>query len=579
MQNRKSLFVIVFLVLSAQGFAQTTNIPLWAKENWLLNRLEIKAQKDNDLNLSTIKPYMRKVSVAVADSFRAMLLKGQNPAKLTPMDQYNLDRFESNNKEYSRYTSDSFPDWKKGFLRKKPWGKYFFPSAGNLVEVNIKDFYLSVNPVCNFQYGKESDNDNSLYINTKGATLRGLIAKRIGFDFYITDNQERGPSQYTDYVIKNHAVPGNAFYKVFKDNQGYDYFDARGSVTANVTKYINLQFGYDKNFIGNGHRSLFLSDFGAPTLFFKINTRIWKLNYTNLYMELFPRITNTGGNLLDRKYATMHHLGINVTKWLNIGFFESIIFGRPNHYDFSYLVPVIFLRSIEGNNGSPDNANIGFDVKANLFKTVQLYGQLMFDEFNFQEWRKQNGWYGNKQAFQLGAKYVDAFGLNDLDLQFEWNHIRPFTYQHFDSLGVGNYTSYNQPLAHSLGANVQEIIGIVRYQPLHKLYVTGKAMYYKQGLDSAGYNFGSDPRRNYNEDLPLDGQGNPRRYGYDMFSGDPATCLYISLTTSYELFENFFVDLTGVLRNYKQQSVAGEKNTNVFSLGVRWNMFRREYDY
>ena len=32
--------------------------------------------------------------------------------------------------------------------------------------------------------------------------------------------------------------------------------------------------------------------------------------------------------LIDRKYAAMHHLSMNVTKWLNIGLFESVIFGR-----------------------------------------------------------------------------------------------------------------------------------------------------------------------------------------------------------------------------------------------------------
>jgi hypothetical protein len=30
-----------------------------------------------------------------------------------------------------------------------------------------------------------------------------------------------------------------------------------GYFTFGVTKYIDVQFGYDKNFIGNGYRSLF----------------------------------------------------------------------------------------------------------------------------------------------------------------------------------------------------------------------------------------------------------------------------------------------------------------------------------
>ena len=566
MQNRNSLLVILLAFISAPVFAQTTYVPLWAKENGLLNRLEIKAQTNNDLNLSTVKPYMRKAYVAVADSFRGLLIEGQNPLNLTKIDEYNLNRFQANNKEYSKYDVYSIPEWK----RKKPWGKYFFPTTGSFLEVNEKDFYLQVNPIFNFNIGKETNYSDNLYVNSKGVMFRGLIAKRIGFDFYAADNQERGPLQFRQFVDSFQAVPGAAFYKPFKTT-GVDYFDARGSATWNVTKYINMQFGYDKNFIGNGYRSLFLSNFTAPNLFLKFNTRIWKLNYTNLFMELFPvkKSAHNNNEVLARKYSAMHHLSINATKWLNVGLFEGIMFGRENHFDFSYLIPVIFLRSIEGNNGSPDNANIGIDLKANIAKKGQVYGQLMIDEFNFQELKKDNTWWGNKIGWQLGGKYIDVFKISNLDLQLEYNWIRPFTYSHFDS--VGSYTHYNQPAAHPLGANVSEFTGIISYQPMKRLYLTGKVIFSKQGLDSAGYNFGSNPLRSYND-------GRLRYNNYPMYAGVPANNFYSSIVASYEIFENMFVDLSGSIRTYKKTGEA-EMNTNTFSMGIRWNMFRREYDY
>src|SRR4029078_4194699 len=168
--------------------------------------------------------------------------------------------------------------------------------------------------------------------------------------------------------------------------------------------------GYDKNFIGNGYRSLFLSDHGNSNLFFKINTRIWRLNYQNLFMELMPQFKKGGvDTLLDRKYAAMHHLDMNVTKWLNIGLFEGVIFGRKNHFDFQYLNPVIFYRHIEGTIGSPDNAVAGLDFKANIAHTAQLYGQLMLDEFQLSELKRNRGYWANKFGVQLGLKYVDAF--------------------------------------------------------------------------------------------------------------------------------------------------------------------------
>ena len=134
-------------------------------------------------------------------------------------------------------------------------------------------------------------------------------------------------------------------------------------------------------------------------------------------------------------------------------------------------------------NGSADNALVGFDFKANVYKRLQLYGQVLFDEFNLKELKAGKGWWANKFGIQGGAKYINAFGVKNLDLQGEINLVRPFTYTHTDS--VSNYTHYNQPLAHPLGANFMEAIGIVRYQPHPKWTTSARLILYRQGADTA----------------------------------------------------------------------------------------------
>lgn len=571
MQKRYCLATAFFTLLTIAGGAQTTYTPFGGKEQWLLDRLEIKLQANNDFNLSTVKPYMRKVYVRQAEMIDSAMAAGSNPSGFSKVDQYNIDRFLANNAEYALYQKES---WKS----KKPIGP-FYTSKGNLLEVNQKDFYLSVNPAISQQQSVQTEMDGMRpFVNAKGVTARGLIANKIGFSFYATDNQERGPVYFQNRVRQFNAVPGVGFYKNFKTN-AFDYYDFRGSATWNVTKYINMQFGYDKNFIGNGYRSLFLSDFSNSYLFLKLNTRIWKINYTNIFAELYPAFkSNPGDNRLPRKYMTLHHFSINATKWLNVGVLESVIFGRTDHYEFSYLLPVIFLRGLEGNNGSPDNANIGIDAKANIAKKIQVYGQVMFDEFKLDEIKAHNGWWANKQAVQLGAKYVDAFGIRNLDLQAEYNSIRPFTYAHRDS--VAGYNHYNQPLAHPLGANVREAIGIARYQPLNRLYLTAKIIAWEQGLDSAGYNFGSNTLVPY-EQQGLSGS-NPRirdRF-YFIGSGTKVRAVNASFTASYEIKENLFIDGSFLYRPYHYVAQPANNTTaTLFSIGLRWNIFRREYDY
>ncbi|HWH63316.1 MAG TPA: hypothetical protein VNS50_08585, partial [Ginsengibacter sp.] len=536
MQIIKSLITLIVFIYPLIIDAQTTYLPEGSKEYQFIDRLEIKEAHNNNYNFSTVKPYSRRSLVQEAEFLDSARIGYSNSLteeddqwtglNLTKIDEYNLHSILMDNSEWVTGSKESF-------LSKKPFLKSLYVTKPNLLEVNVKDFFLVLNPVIYYSMSKESSNDENIFYNKRGITARGRIANKIGFSTTITDNQERAPLFVQNRVNYFHAVPGVGFYKSFKTT-GYDYFDGRGYFTFNVTKYIDVQFGYDKNFIGDGYRSLFLSDFGNSYLFLKLNTKIWKLNYQNLFMELMPQFVKSGDNLLDRKYAAMHHLDINITKWLNAGLFESIIFGRVNHFDFEYLNPIIFLRHIEGTVGSPDNAFAGADFKANVAHHFQFYGQLLLDEFIFGEITKNDGYWANKFGYQLGVKYVDAFTIKNLDLQFETNRIRPFTYSHNDS--VANYTHYNQPLAHPLGANLQEFIGILKYQPAPKWYINARAIYYYQGLDSAGENFGSNPFELYTT--------RTSDYGYFVGSGDKRKVLNANLAVSYEFRENLFIEAT-----------------------------------
>ena len=100
----------------------------------------------------------------------------------------------------------------------------------------------------------------------------------------------------------------------------------------------------------------------------------------------------------------MHHLSMNVTKWLNIGLFEGVVFGRKNRFDFQYLNPIIFLRHIEGTVGSPDNAVAGIDFKVNAHHRIQLYGQFLLDEFILKQITKNNGYWANKWGLPAWRK-------------------------------------------------------------------------------------------------------------------------------------------------------------------------------
>jgi hypothetical protein len=165
---------------------------------------------------------------------------------------------------------------------------------------------------------------------------------------------------------------------------------------------------------------MFLSDNSAPQFYLKLDTRLWKFHYQNLFMEL-TSLTSTdttpGDSRLGRKYAAVHYLSYKVNPRLTFGFFESTIFNRTNDFEFQYLNPVTLYRTVEGMIGSPDNAMLGMNVSWTALKGVQLYGQFLLDELRFSEFFGGNGWWGNKYSVQAGFKYLNVLGVQHLDLQ------------------------------------------------------------------------------------------------------------------------------------------------------------------
>jgi hypothetical protein len=563
--------LLIILILPSFGLSQSTYLPQGSQFDHFLDRLGIKLQSNPELNIHAAKFLSREVAVNAteyADSVSSVYPESE-AYHLAKTDQANAQSLLMNNSEWVDGSHESF-------LSKHPVWNTFYKTQANLVEVNEKDFFLALNPVLQFQLSNQTGNPEQVYLNTKGLTFRGRIADHVGFSSYITDNQERGPDFFTQrvYISPGYsAVPGVGYYKLFKGSPtAFDYWDARGSIDFDFWKYFTLQFGYDKNFIGDGYRSLFLSDYAAPYLFLKLDLRIWKLNYTNILMELISQHPQ-GDYQYPKKYAVIHHLSVNAAKWLTVGLYTNIAFGGVNQFEFSYLNPVIFLPAAQQENGSPDKTTVGFDFKANVAHSFQFYGQLLLNEFVWDQIKDYSaGWWGNKQGLQLGAKYVDMFKIKNLDLQVEMNIMRPYTYSHDDT--VANWSHYNQPLAHPFGANFFEMIGILHYQPAFRWTIELKCIYNKQGLDSAGENFGSNILLNYDT--------RPRDYGFYVGSGIPATVVNSTAYLSYQALPNLFLEGTIMYRTYSvQDPTLGTTKTSstMYTLGLRLNMFRRQYDY
>jgi hypothetical protein len=540
--------------------AQSVYAPLNQDYYHWLERYEIQSGRLYQGFHSHIKPYTRESISRFLKS-----IETDSSLQFSRTDWANLAYLKQDNWEY----------FKQDTVYHKPFWKNIYRQRSDFFHHQETDFDVHVSPVLHWSVGKDSNMDKLTFLNSRGVEVRGSISQKVGFYTFLTDNQASFPKYVQSQIRFFDAVPQEGYYKDgdTAEPTNVDFIHARGYITFNPVKNIALQFGHDRNVIGNGYRSMILSDFSPNYLFLKLNTNVWRLNYQNIFAQMTAQVLNADG-LRPKKYVSMHHLSLNVSKNFNIGVFETIVFGQRdsltnNTFDLNYLNPIIFYRSVEQQLGSPDNAILGLDFKWNFAKRFSLYGQFVLDEFLLREIRANNGWWANKFAGQIGAKYINAFGIKNLDLQGEMNFARPYTYTQENNFK--SYTHYQQPLAHPLGANFCEFVGIVRYQPLPKLNFIGKMFYSTYGLDENGLNWGGN--------LLLDNRTRIQEYGNKIGQGLKTNTLFLDATISYQAWHNCFIELKQVIRQTENNGNTPYKNTSFTSLNLRLNIAPRLHEF
>ena len=480
--------------------------------------------------------------------------------------------------------ADSLDSGKTSWLGRK-W------SDEHMIRVQGEDYWFTLDPAADLQLGAETDDlDGSgfTYNNTRAFFAQGGIGSKLNFFAAVYESQGRFPGYFDRFARSirpdggNPAIiPGRGIAKQ-GNNGDLDYPTAEGYVSYASSKYFNLQFGHGKQFIGDGYRSLFLSDNSSFFPYLKLNTTFWKIKYTNTWTSLRdvrPEVTADGA--FKTKFMSNHYLSWNVSKKLNVGFFESVIWDNENDrgFDANFLNPVIFFRAVEFSTGSRGgNALIGLSGKYKFNDRVNVYSQVIIDEFSTAAFTSGEQDFRNKHGVQLGVKYYNAFGVPNLTLQGEYNQVRPYTYSN-NEIEL-NFGHANQSLAHQWGANFKEYIAIARYER-KRWYGTGQLTLGSRGLEIGDINevffggsiFGSDENR-------------PSDTGIEFFQGNRADIFYGDIELGYLInpATNLKVYARAIYRDFKtevQDFELGNFDTNTLwlNIGFRTDLLNWYYDY
>ncbi len=442
----------------------------------------------------------------------------------------------------------------------------------HLIQIQKQDYSFYADFLPDFQIGNDSKTGGT-WLNTRGFQVGGNIGSK--FSFYTSgyENQASLPGYYQNFVNREGVIPGQVNDKFGPSRINKDWAYATALLSYTPVKYVNITLGQDKNFIGDGYRSVLLSDIATNYPFLKVTGNLGNVSYSATWAQLqdlkSPKLSYDNG--FRKKWAVFHYLDWNVSNRLSLGFFDAIIWQDADEtgkrgFDFSYINPLIFLRPVEGQNGSPDNALIGFTSKYELFNNLAIYGQFLLDEFTAKEFFSSSGYWANKWGLQFGVKGFDAFKIKNLNYLAEFNVARPFTYSQRSSLL--NYGHYNQPLAHSLGANFKEFVSIWNY--------SFKRFDFQGQLNIAQYGLDQTPEVNNGKDIFKSYNTRVADYGNSIAQGLKTDFIYADAKIAYLINPkyNLRLELGAIARNEKNNQI-NDKNIWL-TFGLR-SSFRNLY--
>jgi hypothetical protein len=444
--------------------------------------------------------------------------------------------------------------------------------AEHLIDIQRTDYTLYGDVLPDLQIGRDVSGNKNTWLTTLGYQVGGTIGSKFYFYGSGYNNSAQFPDYLTNYINSTGVVPGQTRVTDRGNNvTDWSYYTFLLSYTP--VKYVNFTVGQDKTFIGDGYRSMLLSDVASPYPFAKVNFSLGNVHLMGLYAQFedpnAPKVSNSTDNRL--KWGYFNYLDWNVNNRLSFGFFTSIISvdaddeGHKRGFDFSYLNPFIFLRPLEATNGSPDKDDIGFTGKWKFVDKNIVYGQFNLTEFNAKDFFSSDGSVRNKYAYQLGVRGADIFKVKGLNYLFEFNTAKPYTYS--ETRAIGNYSQYDEPLSDPLGANYREWITIWDYS-MGRFDLEGQLNYAYYGLDMNGLNYGGNIFESY-----LDA---PNIYGNYTGQGLRTNFYYASGKVAYVLNPkyNLRLELGGLYRNEKNSEY--NSKTSMITIGLR-SSFRNIY--
>jgi hypothetical protein len=448
----------------------------------------------------------------------------------------------------------------------------------HLINQKTENWQISISPLADMRPGIDLATGRGVSLWNYGLMMQIELGSKWHLHTEAYNGWSIFPAYLDSFINSSGVVPGQGLART--GTRPLQYQNAATHVVYRPNEWFNLQFGQDKNFIGDGYRSLILSDAAFPMPYARAQLTLGPLQYTYFLMQMLDtRTPPLSWNLGYRqKYNAMGHLNWQINDRWQLGATQAVVWqaddslGGKRPFPWQYLNPLIFYWPIQFSSGSEGNLLLALSSSYQLGSWGMLYGQFVIDEMKLGFFAKQNGSIANKYSGQLGWKKYDVFGLKNWVMLAELNMVRPFTYSHWSPLT--NYAHLGQSLAHPAGANFRELLFINRL-PLNKRWeVDSRVIFTQLGRDTSDLALGQDIFKDFRT-YPggIDGTG--------IFIGNGLKAHSWHLENSLSFLINPKTNLRAELRwiyRYEDMTVS-QRTTHWVMIGIRSQLRNLYYDF
>ncbi|MCX5800995.1 MAG: hypothetical protein NTX17_06370 [Candidatus Eisenbacteria bacterium] len=217
--------------------------------------------------------------------------------------------------------------------------------------------------------------------------------------------------------------------------------------------------GRDKVSWGPGKSgSLILSDLAPPMDMICMSLHLGRVTATGFFTTLgdlklegsvpYEADSLYPGEVISR-HLSGHRLDVRITRDLEVGLSETVVYGGPDRgLEPGYINPLCFYYAEQWNLNENDNPMWSFDATWWPKERLQLYGQFLVDDYQFER-KSSTDKEPPEIAFLLGLHSGDPFGLLNTSVNLEYVRVNPWTYS--QPLPWNKYVYGGALLGHPLG--------------------------------------------------------------------------------------------------------------------------------